>query len=135
MHSSSRIDRQLIGRAARQGDPGSFQFFLSLEDELFKCLPLGQMLRHRRNARQDSRGELPAYHRLTLFRRTQQYLELLHRKNRRDLLRQEKQRGVSPTLYCDVTDSWMLRDKWQRIWISAAGVLVEVMLSAIAIVV
>ncbi len=39
----------------------------------------------------------------------------------------------SPTLYCDVTDSWMLRDKWQRIWIAAAGMLVEIVISAIAI--
>ena len=39
----------------------------------------------------------------------------------------------SPTLYCDVTDSWMLRDKWQRIWIAAAGMVIEVVLSAIAI--
>jgi len=33
-HESSRIDRQLIGRTARQGQPGSAQFFLSLEDDL-----------------------------------------------------------------------------------------------------
>ena len=39
----------------------------------------------------------------------------------------------SPTLYCDVTDSWMLRNKWQRIWIAAAGMIIEVVLSAIAI--
>ena len=32
--SSPRIDRQLIGRSARQGDPGSCQFFISAEDEL-----------------------------------------------------------------------------------------------------
>jgi preprotein translocase subunit SecA len=31
---SRRVDRQLIGRAARQGDPGSCQFFISAEDEL-----------------------------------------------------------------------------------------------------
>ncbi len=36
MHSSARIDRQLVGRAARQGDPGSCQFFLSLGDELLR---------------------------------------------------------------------------------------------------
>ena len=34
-HSSSRIDRQLFGRAARQGDPGSAQMFTSAEDDLF----------------------------------------------------------------------------------------------------
>ncbi len=39
----------------------------------------------------------------------------------------------SPTLYCDVTDSWMLRNKWQRIGIGAAGMGVEIVLSAIAI--
>ena len=39
----------------------------------------------------------------------------------------------SPTLYCDVTDSWMLRDKWQRIWIAAGGMVIETVLSAIAI--
>jgi preprotein translocase subunit SecA len=33
-HESQRIDRQLIGRVARQGDPGSSQFFLSAEDTL-----------------------------------------------------------------------------------------------------
>jgi preprotein translocase subunit SecA len=35
LHESRRIDRQLIGRGARQGDPGSFELVLSLEDELF----------------------------------------------------------------------------------------------------
>ena len=35
-HDSRRIDNQLRGRAARQGDPGSSQFFLSLEDELMR---------------------------------------------------------------------------------------------------
>jgi preprotein translocase subunit SecA len=34
-HESSRIDRQLRGRAGRQGDPGSSQFFISLQDPLF----------------------------------------------------------------------------------------------------
>ncbi len=33
-NGSTRIDRQLVGRAARQGDPGSAQFFVSPEDEL-----------------------------------------------------------------------------------------------------
>ena len=35
-HESRRIDNQLRGRAARQGDPGSSVFFLSLEDDLLK---------------------------------------------------------------------------------------------------
>ncbi len=36
MHGAQRIDRQFIGRAGRQGDPGSAQFFMSLEDELIR---------------------------------------------------------------------------------------------------
>ncbi len=35
-HESRRIDRQLRGRAGRQGDPGSSQFYLSLEDDLMR---------------------------------------------------------------------------------------------------
>jgi preprotein translocase subunit SecA len=35
-HESERVDRQLYGRAGRQGDPGSAQTFVSFEDELLK---------------------------------------------------------------------------------------------------
>ncbi len=37
-----------------------------------------------------------------------------------------------PCLYCDVSDAWMLPRRWQRIFISAAGVLAELTLAAIA---
>lgn len=39
----------------------------------------------------------------------------------------------SPCLYCDVSDSWMLRNKWHRIIIAAAGMYIEIILSAIAV--
>ena len=39
----------------------------------------------------------------------------------------------SPCLYCDVTDSWMMRNKWHRIIIGAAGMYIEVILSGVAI--
>jgi len=35
-HDSRRVDRQLRGRSGRQGDPGSSQFFVSLEDDLMR---------------------------------------------------------------------------------------------------
>lgn len=35
-HESRRIDRQLVGRAARQGDPGSFEAIVAADDELFR---------------------------------------------------------------------------------------------------
>jgi putative peptide zinc metalloprotease protein len=39
---------------------------------------------------------------------------------------------LTPALYCDVTDSWLLPSKWKRIWISAAGIYVECFLASIA---
>ena len=41
---SRRIDNQLRGRAARQGDPGSSQYFISLEDKLFNHLGVDAMI-------------------------------------------------------------------------------------------
>jgi putative peptide zinc metalloprotease protein len=40
--------------------------------------------------------------------------------------------AFAPCLYCDVSDAWRLPSKWQRIAISAAGILVEVTLAAAA---
>ena len=42
-HESRRIDRQLRGRCARQGDPGSSQFFISLEDDLMRLFASGKL--------------------------------------------------------------------------------------------
>ena len=41
----------------------------------------------------------------------------------------------SPTLYCDVSDSWMMRNKWHRIIIGAGGMYIEAVMSAIALLV
>ena len=35
-HESARVDRQLIGRSARQGNPGSYQFFVAADDQLIE---------------------------------------------------------------------------------------------------
>jgi preprotein translocase subunit SecA len=46
-HASGRVDRQLFGRGARQGDPGSCEMIVSLEDELFRVFagPLAAVCR------------------------------------------------------------------------------------------
>lgn len=46
-HESLRIDRQLRGRAGRQGDPGSSRFFVSFEDDIFVRYGLDGALRKR----------------------------------------------------------------------------------------
>lgn len=42
-HDSRRVDRQLRGRAGRQGDPGSSQFYVSLEDDLMRLFGSGRI--------------------------------------------------------------------------------------------
>ena len=44
-HEARRVDRQLRGRAGRQGDPGSSQFFASLEDDLMRLFGSGNIAR------------------------------------------------------------------------------------------
>jgi len=109
MHSSKRIDRQLVGRSARQGDPGSYQFFLSLEDELLRCREPREVARKRRVALPDRYGELGRTW-LRYFRRVQSFLERMHRRQRKHLLKQERHRleqyenmGLDP--YLELTES------------------------------
>jgi len=104
MHSSKRIDRQLVGRAARQGDPGSYQFFLSLEDELLRCHTPEKMARKRKSAIPDRHGELSRSW-YSFFKKTQKYLEKMHYKQRKDMMKQDKHRtqaykrmGLDPCL-------------------------------------
>lgn len=109
MHSSTRIDRQLVGRAARQGDPGSFQFFLSLEDELLRCREPAEVGRRQSIAIPNRNGELGrSWHRY--FQKIQRFLVKNHRKQRKNLLKQERMRleqyenmGLDP--YLELTES------------------------------
>ncbi len=108
IHSSRRIDRQLIGRCARQGDPGVYQFWLSLEDELFHDVPAALHHEWRLAAVPNARGELPRrwFH---VFRRVQRQIESRQRRQRRQLLRQDQERektwramGLDP--YLELTE-------------------------------
>jgi len=94
IHSSARIDRQLVGRSARQGDPGSFRFFLSLEDELLRCLKTAELAKLRARGAAHRALELPAEF-LRVFYRAQRLLERLGARNRKMLLKHEDQRFKS----------------------------------------
>jgi preprotein translocase subunit SecA len=87
-----RIDRQLIGRAARQGDPGSCQFFMSLEDDLLEGLGPHKQERLQRIARDatGASGSWAGYK--PSFIKAQRRLERRHYRQRLDLMMYEKQR-------------------------------------------
>jgi preprotein translocase subunit SecA len=95
MHDSARIDRQLAGRCARQGDPGSFQQFLSLEDELLerafgKEVTARLVAAHRRALDEDPLKATGAISRL--FARAQRIIEGRQRRERAQLQQYEARR-------------------------------------------
>ncbi|TWT61499.1 preprotein translocase subunit SecA [Rubinisphaera italica] len=81
MHFSSRIDRQLIGRTARQGEPGSYQFLLSFEDDLFEQLPI-QFQKKVQNYSLSLKGTEVPSRAIHWFRSAQQKLEREHGQSR-----------------------------------------------------
>jgi preprotein translocase subunit SecA len=89
-HESKRIDRQLIGRSGRQGDPGTSQFFLSLEDELLEALGVGRQEALKQRGRRGGDADWDAY--LPLFYLAQRKVEARHYRSRVDLMVYEKQR-------------------------------------------
>ncbi|MEO1498327.1 MAG: helicase-related protein [Planctomycetota bacterium] len=105
LHESKRIDRQLIGRCGRQGDPGSYRQYLSLDDEI-----LGQGLGESRGERlskqgESAHGELPRSY-AALFAKAQRKVERNHFRDRKVLLyhdkeRQKMQRAMSQDPYLD----------------------------------
>jgi preprotein translocase subunit SecA len=89
-HEARRIDRQLEGRSGRQGDPGSTQFFLCLEDELLEGLgPRRQDALKERGQRGGS-GSWDGYQ--PTFLKAQRRVERRHFKQRVDLMLYERQR-------------------------------------------
>jgi preprotein translocase subunit SecA len=89
-HEALRIDRQLAGRAGRQGDPGSCQFFLAMDDELLEGL--GQSRQDSLKARGQRGGEPDWDGYLAQFREAQRKVEARHYRSRVDLMVHEKQR-------------------------------------------
>lgn len=89
MHDAARIDRQLVGRAGRQGDPGSYRVLLSLEDDLLRT-GLG-VRRADRWKRRGLKKVSPRFERL--FRRAQRAVERQKFRQRQRLLAYEKHRN------------------------------------------
>jgi len=102
-HESRRIDRQLAGRCARQGDPGFCEFFVSLEDEIIEAYGEKPAARFRR--RYSGRGELTSAKMRRMVLIAQARKERQHFRDRKLLMNYEKQRaemrgnmGLNPVL-------------------------------------
>jgi preprotein translocase subunit SecA len=91
LHEARRIDRQLIGRCGRQGDPGSYRQFMALDDEILS-IGLGPEAAERWR-KFGSRDHGPYDDHARLFRRAQARVEREHRRQRRLLLEHEQRRA------------------------------------------
>jgi preprotein translocase subunit SecA len=89
MHDSARIDRQLAGRSGRQGDPGSFRQYLSLDDELLMAMGPDKADEFKILGR-TSAGPFDEYGKL--FRAAQLLTERRHFRDRRALMYHERER-------------------------------------------
>jgi preprotein translocase subunit SecA len=87
-----RIDRQLAGRCGRQGDPGSCEAILSLEDELVG-LYFGDGVKSLLSAIGRKNRPVPQWVSSLLIAFPQRMLERYHRRVRRELLKVDDQRG------------------------------------------
>jgi preprotein translocase subunit SecA len=89
-HEARRIDRQLAGRAGRQGDPGSSHFYLSLDDELLEGLGPAKQAALAERGRRGGRAAWEQYR--PLFLKAQRRVERRHYRQRVDLMLYERQR-------------------------------------------
>lgn len=89
MHSARRIDRQFIGRAGRQGDPGSAQMFVSLEDELVRLHAPRLAAASRTMGMTDELGGFARRRALAVFVLSQRRAEARARTSRAEVLRQD----------------------------------------------
>ena len=93
VHDSARIDRQLIGRCGRQGDPGSYRQFVSLTDEILES-GIGES-RAKKLQQQASHSAVSSRNLArfaSLFRTAQRNIEKQHYRGRKMLLHREKLR-------------------------------------------
>jgi preprotein translocase subunit SecA len=92
LHESQRIDRQLIGRCGRQGDPGTYRQYLALDDEIL-LTGLGSKQAEQLKARGADlvgRGPLDGFE--AHFYKAQRKVERKHFRDRKILLYHEKER-------------------------------------------
>ncbi|MGE7778638.1 accessory Sec system translocase SecA2 [Peribacillus sp. NPDC097264] len=88
-HESNRIDMQLRGRSGRQGDPGSTQFIISLEDDLFVYYEEEEIERYVKKVKTDETGLVISPAPEKFVKMVQETIEQTHQSSRNHLLKLE----------------------------------------------
>ncbi|MGE7121280.1 accessory Sec system translocase SecA2 [Peribacillus sp. NPDC046944] len=88
-HESNRIDMQLRGRSGRQGDPGSTQFIISLEDDLFVYYEEEEIERYVKKVKTDETGLVVSPAPEKFVKMVQETIEQTHQSSRNHLLKLE----------------------------------------------
>jgi preprotein translocase subunit SecA len=109
MHESARIDRQLIGRCGRQGDPGTFRQYLSLEDHLLEKAYGPKTAKKYKNYGLKNPHKKFGRKYLTLFQKAQRKVEKNSFRSRKTMLYYEKERkkiqhAIGQDPYLDTPD-------------------------------
>jgi preprotein translocase subunit SecA len=106
LHEAQRIDRQLIGRCGRQGDPGTYRQFLALDDEIIETAygPKKAEKLKQRGIELAGNGPIAGFE--ALIYKAQRKVERRHFRDRKVLLyhekeRQKMQRQMSQDPYLD----------------------------------
>lgn len=89
-NDSRRVDRQLVGRCARQGDPGSYQVFSSLDDDVPRQVYHESVLRLFSQLALGSSVELPHWLGRRVLNHAQRRIELNHERIRRRVERDDE---------------------------------------------
>ena len=108
LHESARIDRQLIGRCGRQGDPGSYRQYLSLEDEIIEKA-YGPKKADKFAAQGKDVEDKLFNNKIRKFYRAQKKVETKSYRSRKTMLYYEKERkkmqkGMGQDPYLDSTN-------------------------------
>ncbi|MFJ7848266.1 accessory Sec system translocase SecA2 [Peribacillus sp. NPDC097224] len=88
-HESNRIDMQLRGRSGRQGDPGSTQFIISLEDDLFSYYDEEETEKYMKKVKTDDTGLVLSPSPEKFVKMVQETIEQTHQSSRTHLLKLE----------------------------------------------
>ena len=107
LHDAARIDRQLAGRCGRQGDPGTFRQFLSLDDDILRSGFGPDKAKALSQIGEKAGGELNRYS--PIFHKAQRLVERRHLRDRMVLLHHERerkkmQREMGQDPYLDTAD-------------------------------